>query len=810
LTGETDGSPPGIDPAVPSNESLPTPVVPLPPPDLGADERPSPPARFVLWLNEPARLPRIVVSTILTFGFLGLTLYYTHGHLLYGLDYPGVYSLQDFAYRPLPDWLLPAVGVGLTGGDPYLGFYFGFGVGTFFATYTCQLFARELFSRSFTETQLVVVQALAATFYLFSPAAVVASYKSLIEIVFLSSGAFFLVLAMLVRLVRRLSLGWSFRTYDALLLGIGIGLAMPDSFPNQARVLGLTGVGILIAIFGALILRKETVHTFAVGRGLRSLLTVGLPTSLLLLAYVLYSAATQWLTNPAALRTVAGAYVPLFTNTTYNTFPFVVRLLGRRSFPLLHYAALYQTDPWVTFGSFLWPVLAINAALLYAYFLRPRDRRWVYLLVGVSLAAIVWDTGSNPPFGGVNTGLIGLFPALRVVLPIHFLSALLLAKVFPVLIAFSIVTTAVELPRRWAAWRAQRLTIGSPPDTADSSATEEIRRAHYRRSARSRNLTAVLITIGVAGLVLLAALPVFAGTVEGAGKRKGFVVPSDYFQVRHQLQAVHGNAILLPAIFVYFRTSWGFQGANSFYVAFNYPSQVIVPGYWGPYTYLLNQTKEDYSAVTTPVVPNPTSLPLLPSILPNASKTPKGGLIEDYRLGAPLNSSSYQWLLLQFPTANATDVAQLLRAGELKVGVRSNHTGSTGWYYPGSGFNAIANTSGGAGVSLELLVGEPSSPQHYDPNAITSVVVIEKTSGASNRTPLGPMRVAGVLDSIVRPGWVGTVQSYHVSYLLVDHSIRHGAAQTYKYVNICLQTLAAAGVIVPMYGGPYLQLYQIL
>ncbi|MCI4351654.1 MAG: hypothetical protein L3K15_09120 [Thermoplasmata archaeon] len=761
-------------------------------------------------MNEPARLPRIVVSTILTFGFLGLTLYYTRGHLLYGLDYPGVYSFQDLAYRPLPDWFLPAIGVGLAGGNPYLGFYFGFAVGTFFATYTCQLFARELFSRSFTETQLIVLQALAATFYLFSPAAVVASYKSLIEIVFLSSGALFLVLAMLVRLVRRLSLGWSFRTYDALLLGIGVGLAMPDSFPNQARVLALTGIGIVIAIVGALILRKEAVHTYAVGRGLRSLLTVTLPTSLVLLGYVLYSAATQWLTNPAALRTVAGAYVPLFSNTTYNTFPLVVRILGRRSFPLLHYAGLYQTDPWVTLGSFLWPVLAINAALLYAYFLRPRDRRWVYLLAVVSLMIVVWDTGSNPPFGTVNTGLIGVFPALRVVLPIYFLSALLLAKVYPVLVAFSVVTTAVELPRRWSAWRAERRAAAVALASNAPVATDALRRAQYRRGARSRNLSAVLITIAAAGLVLVGAFPIFAGTVEGAGKRKGFVVPADYFTVRHQLQSVHGNAVLLPAIFVYFRTSWGFQGANSFYVTFNYPSEVIVPGYWGPYTYLLNSTKEAYSTATTPVIPNPTSVPLILGLSPNASKTPKGGLIEDYHLRAPLNGSGYQWLLLNFPKANATAVSQLVHAGELKVGIRSNQSGKTGWYYPGSGFNALVNASGGPGFSLELLVGEPSSPQHYDPNSISSVVVIEKTSGPGSSSALGPMKVSGVVDSIERPGWVATLSGYHVHYLLVDHSIRHGEAQTYKYVNICLQTLAAAGAIQPIYGGPDLQLYQIL
>lgn len=772
-------------------------------------------ARIASFLAEPARRRRLAVSTLLAGTYVGLILLYARGHLLYGLDYPGIYSAQDFLYRPIPDWLLPSIGTGLGFGNAYFGFYFSIGVGAFVATYGCQLFAREVFGRSFREGHLLLLQGLAATFYLFGPVTIVASYKSLVQVVLLSSGAFFLILTLLVRLARRLSAGWSFRPYDALLLGVGVGLSAPDSFPNQIRVLGFALVATLVILVLAAALRRKPQDRAALRRAVRSLGLVAVPVALLLLSYILYSIATQWLSNPAAVRTVAAAYVPLFSNTTYNTLPFVARLLGRRSFPSLKYAPAYTLNPLVTFSSLLWPLLAIVGSLLTAYYFRPKARRWVYLLVVLSLLGIAWDTGANPPFGGFNDAILHALPAMRVVLPTYSVTFMFLGKFFPVLIAYVIVVSAVALPLRFRRW----WNAGAPakaPDSAVASGAPSGGPAPPRawspdgRVRRRPDPLGVAVVVIASGLVLVTGFPVFTGSVEGSGIRKGYVIPSDYFQVRSILQAHHANAVLLPALAVYFSTKWGFQGANSFYIVFNYPSEVVVPGYWGPYAYLLPATQQRYANLTSPIEPNPLYHTFYADLNATGTPTPRGGVSYEYHLPAPVNVSAYQWVRLSFPQANVTGVLQMIRSGELKVGIHSNDTGGTGYYYPGSGFNALVNTTSGRGISFDLLVGTPSSSRRYDIGNVTSFLGIEKVNGTQARVVLGPGSFSVISDSVLRPGWTGLLAGSHAQYLLIDSTIVHGAVETHKYVGITLGVLEGAGVLRPVFVGPNLQLYQVV
>ncbi|HZY69774.1 MAG TPA: hypothetical protein VFF67_02195 [Thermoplasmata archaeon] len=773
-------------------------------------------ARVLGFLGEPARRRRLALSTILAGAYVGLVLVYARGHLLYGLDYPGIYSAQDFLYRPIPDWLLPSIGTGVGFGNPYFGFYFSLAVGAFVATYGCQLFAREVFARSFRESHLLLLQGLAATFYLFGPVTIVASYKSLVQIVLLSSGAFFLILTLLVRLARRLSLGWTFRPYDALLLGVGVGLSAPDSFPNQIRVLGFALVATIVIIVFAAVLRRQPQHRAALRRALRSLGLVTVPVAVLLLAYILYSIETQWLSNPAAVRTVAAAYVPLFSNTTYNTLPFVARLLGRRSFPSLKYAPAYTLNPLVTFSSLLWPLLAIVGALVTAYYFRPKARRWVYLLVALSLLGIAWDTGANPPFGGFNEAILRAIPVMRVVLPTYSVTFMFLAKFFPVLIAYVIVVSAVALPIRFRKW----WNAGAPtkaPDSAAGSGAPSGGPAPPRAWSpggavrrRRPDPLAVAIVVVASGLVLVTGFPVFTGSVEGSGVRKGYVIPSDYFQVRSILQGHHANAVLLPGLAVYFSTRWGFQGANSFYIVFNYPSQVVVPGYWGPYAYLLPATQQRYANLTSPIEPNPLFHTFYADVNATGTATPRGGVSYEYHLPGPVNVSAYQWIRLSFPQANVSGVLQMVRAGQLKLGIHSNDTGGTGYYYPGSGFNALVNTTSGRGISFDLLVGTPSSSRRYDVGNVTSFLAIEKVNGTQARVALGPASFSVISNSVLRPGWTSLLSANHVQYLLIDTTIVHGAVETHKYVVITLGVLEIAGVLRPVFAGPNLQLYQVV
>src|SRR4029077_1196712 len=136
-----------------------------------------------------------------------------------------------------------------------------------------QLFARELFLRSFDRREIRVVQAVAAALYLLNPASITFRYVSLVATVFLSAAALFVVLMELTRLFRCLREGRPFGWWDGLILGLAIGFAAPISFPNDVRVLGIVALGLLGALgFGLFFDRKTRVQRWA---RRRAFITVG-------------------------------------------------------------------------------------------------------------------------------------------------------------------------------------------------------------------------------------------------------------------------------------------------------------------------------------------------------------------------------------------------------------------------------------------------------------------------------------------------------------------------------------------------------
>jgi hypothetical protein len=763
------------------------------------------PHRALQWLNEPSRRTRIEISFAIAAFFVATILVYTRGNLLYGEDYPGVYSASDFLLRPIPDFLIPSLSVGLAFGNIYAGFYLALGIEAFLVSYACQLFARELFTPAFSERELTVIQGLAALFYVLSPAAVITSYKSLIGIVFLSAAGFFIVMMMVVRLLRRIHRGWTFRPFDAALLGLGLGLAMPDSFPNQVRMLALTvGVVVGILLWFGLFPRNE-VQWFGAKRAARNLLFVTVPIAGILLSDALYLLVTQWASDLQSIHQVSAAYVPVFTNTTYNTLPLVVRLLGKHSFNSLIYSSLYLTNPLVVLASYLWPLLAIVVPILYAYYGRLRMRRWIYATEVVIILCVIWDTGTNPPFGPLTGAIVSVLPFGATLLPTYYLSLLVLSKLYPVMIAFSILVMGRAIGR----WYARRQREHGSPSPAPPPSLGTSRAAAWRARMRSVAGPSTLAVLGITALVLVAALPIFAGTVEGGGARKGFAIPDDYFQVRHILQSNDGNAVLVPAISLYFTTIWGFQGANSFYINFNYPSQVVVPGFWGPYAYYLNSTQDAYNNATTLIAPGGNVTPVTPFVSPKSFANAKGVETELYRLPQRVNMTGIEWMALQFPNAPIAAVQALVASGGLQIGVESNDTGTIGWYTAGAGSNSYLTYSVGIGVTIDLIVGNPTSSIHYDVGNITEILLQEQGISESGFVEFGHLTVGTVLTGTLSPTWLVQMQALGVTYVLEDHSIRKGAVQSFHFVTFSINTLLASGHLTPVFNDSSLFLYQI-
>lgn len=764
--------------------------------------------RLSQWLQEPTRERRLLLSALLALSFVALILVYTRGGLLYGQDYPGVYSSSDFAYRPIVDFLIPSAAVGVAFGNVYVGFYLALLVESFLATYAVQLFARELFSPTFSERELTIVQGVAAALYLFSPAALVTSFKSLIAIVFLSATAFLLTLTLVLRVARKIGRGWVFRREDALLLGVAIGLAAPDSFPNQVRILGLTATALIVVFLGIALTYRTEAQWVALRRAGRNILTYTVPVAVLLLSYDLYLVATQWATNVAALKQVATAYSPLFTNTSYNTLPQVVRLLGKRSFGSLVYAPLYSYNAGVVLVSYLWPLLAIVVPVFFAYTERLSERRLIYATEIVVVLCVVWDTGTNAPFGGVNAGVLSVLPFGTVLIPTYFLSFLLLSKLYPVLIAFSVGMIGRSVNRWQREVESARRFLAQPPEGASGGPTVAFapRRARRPSAVELGTVTALALT----AVLLVAAVPIFEGQVEVGTSGSGFFIPNAYFQVRSTLQSSHSDALLLPALSLYFTTSWGFQGANSFYLDFNYPSKVVVPGFWGPYSYYLNRTQNLYENATTAVGPGSNITAIAPSANPKVFTNQRGSIVTIYHLGATYNLSSFAWAALAFKSTNTAAVGQLAAAGELTIGLASNGTNHVGWFSVGEGSNAVLNGSSPTDPLIDLLVGEPTTNASYDPENVSEVLVLEQNVASSAYVPFGPLALGGIATGVVQPGWLPLMQSLGVGYVLVDSTVSHGATQSYALVFQTIAELLAAGLIVPEYASPSLSLYRIV
>ncbi|HZY69768.1 MAG TPA: hypothetical protein VFF67_02165 [Thermoplasmata archaeon] len=764
--------------------------------------------RLQQWLQEPTRERRLLLSALLALSFVSVILVYTRGGLLYGQDYPGVYSASDFAYRPIVDFLIPSAAVGVAFGNVYVGFYLALLAEAFLASYAVQLFARELFSSTFSERELTVVQGAAAALYVFSPAALVTSFKSLIAIVFLSATAFLLTLTLVVRVARKIDRGWVFRRQDALLLGVAIGLAAPDSFPNQVRILGLTAVALVVIFLGFALTYRTEAQWVALRRAGRHIITYTLPVAILLLSYDLYLVATQWATNVAALRQVASAYTPLFTNTSYNTLPQVVRLLGKRSFGSLVYSPLYTYNAGVVLASYLWPLLAIAVPVFFAYTERIRERRLLYGLVLVVVLCVIWDTGTNPPFGGINSAILSVLPFGSVLVPTYFLSFLLLSKLYPVLIAFSVGMVGRAVDRWQREVESAREYYAAPPGATGGGANGPPAVRRPRRAARVE--LGMIVAIALTGVLMVAALPIFEGQVEVGTSGSGFFIPGPYFQVRSTLQSTRSDALLLPALSLYITTSWGFQGANSFYLDFNYPSKVVVPGFWGPYSYYLNRTQSLYANATTAVGPGSNTTAIVASATPKVFTNQRGAIVTIYHLGATYNLSSFAWAALAFHNTNTAAVDQLAAAGELTIGLASNGTNHVGWFSVGGGSNAVVNGSSSTEPLVDLLVGEPSTNVSYNPDNVSEVLVLEQNIASSSYVPFGALDLGGIATGVVQPGWLPLMQSLGVHYVLVDSTVSHGATQSYALVFQTVAALLAAGIIVPEYASPSLSLYRIV
>src|SRR4029077_891184 len=237
------------------------------------------------------------------------------------------------------------------------------------------------------------------------------------------------------------------------------------------------------------------------------------------------------------------------------------------------------SNPAVVASSVLWPVLAIGVPVATALLARFRDA-WVVLGTEVVVVlSVVWETGPNPPLGSVHNAIEGILPFGNTLYQPYSLSLILLSKLYPVLVAFSVVTVAAWFARNRLgnALGALDAMAEIPEDPVAPGIGPAWLPADPIRPPERARLRFAAVGIGLAVLLSLSAWPVYSGQVEGTWlnpDQKGFQVPRVSFDAGSILPGSSG-AVLLPAVSTYLRTTWGYTGASGFYLSFNYPASVL-------------------------------------------------------------------------------------------------------------------------------------------------------------------------------------------------------------------------------------------
>lgn len=765
-------------------------------------------------MNDPDRRVQWMISGISALWFTALIAFWAHGGLLYRIDFPGVYSIGGFFFAPTPDYIIPSLAAGVSFGNIYFAQYLSFFWDVFLCTLGAQLLARELFRTSFSSSQLIGLQALAATFYLIEPYGVTWGFYALMLNVFLYNAAFFLVMALLVRLGRCLVTGkQAFRWGDAIWLGVGVGLASPSSFPNLVRTLLLIGValGILATVVLALVVTSQA-HRSVVRKAAPKFTVGTVPVAVALVAYPVWLFLQTLLFEPGAVAAIAAKNSVILPNS-FATLPNVVRLFGRSNFLALPYAQLYVSNPAVIVGTWLWPILAVLVPLIATLFPRLPNRGWIWVSELLILPCIAWGTGTNPPFGPINSWVSQHLPYGHTFMPTFVPVQFVAVKLYTVLAAFSIVLLYVTL-RRWVQARAETRPYPFYPKAPNGPwATRPYPRRPRRVGAR---IAAPLMALLVVTLLGLSATPIFNGTVLEApgGASVAFQVPNAYFATRDYLQAHGGNALLLPSTSLYFRTTWGYYGVSGFYTTFYTPSRILSPDYYGPYQYLLSSTRQSYAEATQVIVPGTNSTPL-PAL--SGHRWIQAGHSPYYvfrSLGAPLNLSSFEWAEVTLPTTDPGLLVGLIQGEQIDLGLRSGPQ-QVGWYLIGQGGEAQLISSNSTSVEVGFLLGAPTRGV-FDPSSVNALIlrILPFTVLSSAYFPdlgLGTPRFTGIINSSLAPGWLTLMRStYHMNYLLLDSTLKpYGRTEPTSYGPVVTAVLFELGLATPVLITNDLQLWQL-
>ena len=777
--------------------------------------------RLPQWLIPSADTRRRVVVAALLGGTFSLILAAAaRGRLIWAVDNIGIYSPQDFIYRPGVDVFIPSVASLLDGWNPYVTLYLSLAVEGAIAAYCAQLLAFQFARSRFHGAQLKSAEVACAVLYLGNPFILSFGNTSVLSNVLLSTDALLAIVAMLISVIRNGVAGVPVSRATAVWLGVAIGLASPVAFPNFLRlqfliVLALLGTATYLFVAPLLLrggraLRKVLFRTTAL-----RFLVFTVPPSALLLAYPLWYTTSTFVLPKGVIGSIIASQ-PQLNEAQYNTLPYVVRLFGRVPFHTFAYSLNFQGYSLANFASWLWPLLAIGVPVV-AVVVDPRrfiEWKAVAIAVTVACVAIAWSCATNPPLGFAIGLLVRVSPQLPGAIPYFYLEYQVLSWLYPLLAAVSIVWVGQVV---YSSLRAQPATLSrrfAQPDGSGRSVTR-LRRWQVPGIRRETALTAV-VCVGIVLLLLCVDGPIVTGEALSASTNVspgGFVIPSEYPQLRTELREDSGNTLLLPGIGSYFGTTWNFFGGSAFYSLYYYPSVVVVPAYFGPFAILNQSNSRSYADLTAPLIPSgpPKNDTARWPSSPYAVNSTANTLTYTWHPTKKTDDLSGQsWIGVNVTSNDTSLISQQITEGKVDFGILSlNATNATEfeWFHAEDGYNTnLTNTS--HGFRLVALIETPYSgtisPQH-----IVGLRVWFRSPLSRSQISLSLSGVELWDSSTPASTWSRLMTHYGISTVLFDGTINHGMLEPLSYSLLLVVTLESMGLITTLWNSTDLSLYHV-
>lgn len=747
-------------------------------------------------------LSAIVIAAI----WLSIILFYTRGGLLVGGDQPGLYNALSSISTLYPNYVIPGIGLLLANGNIYVGFYLGLFIGLCINLIALSYFLSTLFVEWRGKMVPLVIASLLFVFGMFT---IYDTFESVIGVASVSGAGMFLFLAEAVKLYRHMNnKSNGFGKINCVLMGIGIAVSSTIP-PNSFRLIAIE----VITLLGLLILSviQQGAVKISNVKFVAKRFVVALPLIILVaiagMMYWEWYFFSSFKTNVGTSLQAAQS-LGLFTlNAPYATLINTFRIFGVWAFETgyVPYHGLYYSNPLVTSASFMWPIAALGMSLL---LVEKSNRSKILLLVTVSLVIIAWDTANNPPVGAINLFAVSHIQLLSSLFQTYFLSGTLLPIIYVALSTFVVVRLIESLhsSKKFFHFRYKKLLMIIP----------------------------ILLIV----LLLVADMPFFTGAALGEyfnPSIKGIWVPNDYFKVKNVLSSSmqSGNtALLWPSISTYVQTSWGYQGANSFYNNFFVPSLVLTPASFGGYSLANPSLAAEYSTLTSvPVmagkstdITNYTDYAKLSvqgaSCIYSNNTISLGsvdGSLNNVTITIPFhesfNASNCLLFTLQFSANPESLISSMLKDEGLWIGIGYSD-GETGWYIPGSSTSSNYTVNNNI-VTISMVANSPDNPwtaPAYNASIVSDIAFSLSTKDLTNSyypsLDLSSITIQAS-STEVNESLINLWQQYKVEYVIFDSSNISGSLISPEQYSASLSFLINKGLLAPVFVGKYLQLYRV-